>query len=96
VARYRHIRAGIDELPFLVALENGSLERHRFTYYLKQDSAYLAKYAVALEAAAGLAHVAALADLTRDISGPTTLRFVRESFEIRAERALSRPGQRVR
>jgi thiaminase/transcriptional activator TenA len=55
----RHIRAGIDQLPFLAALEDGSLERHRFAYYMAQDAAYLAKYAVALEAAAGLAHIAA-------------------------------------
>ncbi len=51
----RHIRAGIDTLPFIVALEDGSLARHRFDYYMAQDAAYLAKYAVALQAAADLA-----------------------------------------
>jgi thiaminase/transcriptional activator TenA len=54
----RHIRSGIDQLPFLVALQDGSLDRHRFTYYMQQDAAYLAKYAVALEAAAELASLA--------------------------------------
>lgn len=64
----RHIRSGIDALPFLVALEDGSLPRHRFTYYMAQDAAYLAKYAVALQAAAGLADLADVADVA-DVAG---------------------------
>jgi thiaminase/transcriptional activator TenA len=46
------IRKAIDELPFLTALEDGSLPREAFIYYLAQDAHYLADYGRTLAAAA--------------------------------------------
>lgn len=45
------LRTRIDELPFLTSLEDGSLPRERFDYYMAQDAAYLARYARNLAAA---------------------------------------------
>lgn len=49
------IRAGIDELPFIRALADGSLERAPFLFYLAQDALYLREYARVLAEAARLA-----------------------------------------
>ncbi len=49
------IRAGIDELPFIRALADGSLERAPFLSYLAQDALYLRDYARVLAEAARLA-----------------------------------------
>lgn len=49
------IRAAIDALPFLARLEDGSLGRERFDYYLGQDARYLFSYGKALAAAASQA-----------------------------------------
>lgn len=46
------IRAAIDDLPFVGALADGSLERRLFVGYLAQDAHYLGDYARALAAAA--------------------------------------------
>jgi thiaminase/transcriptional activator TenA len=48
----------IDRLPFLVAMEDGSLPRNRFDYYMAQDAHYLAAYGRVLAAAAGQAELA--------------------------------------
>lgn len=46
------IRAGIDALPFLAGLRDGSLEEATFRFYMTQDALYLARYGRALAAAA--------------------------------------------
>ena len=51
-ARIEPIRTRIEELPFVVALRDGSLERETFAYYMAQDALYLAEYGRALAAAA--------------------------------------------
>jgi thiaminase/transcriptional activator TenA len=48
----RTIRESVDEHPFLRALEDGTLSRERFDYYLGQDALYLGVYARVLAAAA--------------------------------------------
>lgn len=53
------IRAGIDELPFIRALADGSLERTPFLSYLAQDALYLRDYARVLAEAARLAPTSA-------------------------------------
>jgi thiaminase/transcriptional activator TenA len=45
----------IDRLPFLTALEDGSLPRDQFDYYMAQDAHYLAAYGRVLAGAAGQA-----------------------------------------
>jgi len=45
------IRKAIDELPFLAGLEDGSLPREWFVYYMAQDAHYLADYGRVLAAA---------------------------------------------
>lgn len=49
------IRTGIDELPFIRALADGTLERAPFLFYLAQDALYLREYARVLAEAARLA-----------------------------------------
>ena len=49
------IRAGIDDLPFIRALADGTLERAPFLSYLAQDALYLREYARVLAEAARLA-----------------------------------------
>ncbi len=49
------IRTGIDELPFIRALAEGTLERAPFLFYLAQDALYLREYARVLAEAARLA-----------------------------------------
>lgn len=49
------IRSAIDELPFIRALADGSLDRERFLSYLAQDALYLRGYARVLAEAARLA-----------------------------------------
>ncbi|WP_409055205.1 thiaminase II [Streptomyces sp. SYP-A7185] len=56
------IRAGIDKLPFVIALGDGTLDREKFVYYLAQDAHYLRGYARALASAA------AKADRPQDIA----------------------------
>jgi thiaminase/transcriptional activator TenA len=46
------IRKAIDELPFLNGMEDGSLPRAWFIYYMAQDAHYLADYGRVLAAAA--------------------------------------------
>ena len=46
------LRAAIDRLPFLRALEDGSLPRETFVYYMAQDAHYLADFGRALAACA--------------------------------------------
>nr|WP_136055924.1 bifunctional hydroxymethylpyrimidine kinase/phosphomethylpyrimidine kinase [Microbacterium sp. K24] len=53
------IRRGIDELPFIRALADGSLEREPFLFYLAQDALYLRDYARVLAEAARLAPTSA-------------------------------------
>lgn len=53
--RIAGIRADIDELPFIRALADGSLERTAFLDYLAQDALYLGEYARVLAEAARLA-----------------------------------------
>ncbi|MDF2561955.1 MAG: thiamine-phosphate pyrophosphorylase [Microbacterium sp.] len=53
------IRAGIDGLPFIRALADGSLERAPFLSYLAQDALYLRDYARVLAEAARLAPTSA-------------------------------------
>lgn len=53
------IRAGIDELPFIRALADGSLARAPFLFYLAQDALYLREYARVLAEAARLAPTSA-------------------------------------
>jgi hydroxymethylpyrimidine kinase/phosphomethylpyrimidine kinase/thiamine-phosphate diphosphorylase len=57
--RIASIRAGIDELPFVRALADGTLDRGAFTHYLAQDALYLSGYARVLADAARLAPTAA-------------------------------------
>jgi thiaminase (transcriptional activator TenA) len=45
------IRNAIGELPFLTGLEDGTLPRDSFVYYLAQDAHYLAEYGRVLAAA---------------------------------------------
>jgi len=52
------IRAGIDELPFVRRLADGTLDRGAFTHYLAQDAIYLGGYARVLADAARLAPTA--------------------------------------
>ncbi|MGV2985970.1 bifunctional hydroxymethylpyrimidine kinase/phosphomethylpyrimidine kinase [Microbacterium sp. AGC85] len=52
-------RAGIDELPFIRALADGTLDRDAFSHYLAQDALYLSGYARVLADAARLAPTAA-------------------------------------
>ena len=49
------LRAGIDDLEFIVQLADGSLEREKFNYYLAQDALYLQHYAQVLAQASMLA-----------------------------------------
>ncbi len=49
------IRRQIDELPFVRALGDGTLDVDAFTWYLAQDARYLGRYATSLAAAADLA-----------------------------------------
>lgn len=53
------IRRGIDELPFIRALADGTLDREPFLFYLAQDALYLRDYARVLAEAARLAPNAA-------------------------------------
>ena len=46
------IRQAIDELPLLTGMEDGSLPRDSFVYYMAQDAHYLADYGRVLAAAA--------------------------------------------
>lgn len=46
------IRAGIDELPFIRALAEGTVSRDAFLFYLAQDALYLREYARVLATAA--------------------------------------------
>lgn len=46
------VRARIDTHPFLTGLEDGSLPRDRFSYYMAQDARYLADYARVLASCA--------------------------------------------
>lgn len=54
-AEIEPIRQAIDELPFVTALGDGSLDGERFAYYLAQDAHYLDDYARALAASAAKA-----------------------------------------
>jgi len=56
------LRAEIDALPFLTALEDGTLDPELFRHYLAQDAHYLATYSRVLSNAAGRADRAGLAD----------------------------------
>ena len=49
------VRCGIDDLPFIRGLADGTLDREAFLGYLEQDALYLGEYARALAAAAQLA-----------------------------------------
>lgn len=49
------IREGIDALPFVRGLGDGSLPREEFLWYLEQDALYLVAYSRALAAASRLA-----------------------------------------
>jgi hydroxymethylpyrimidine kinase/phosphomethylpyrimidine kinase/thiamine-phosphate diphosphorylase len=53
------IRSGIDELPFIRALADGTLERDAFVFYLAQDALYLREYARVLAEASRLAPTSA-------------------------------------
>lgn len=53
------VRAGIDELPFICALADGTLERGPFLSYLAQDALYLREYARVLAEASRLAPTSA-------------------------------------
>lgn len=53
--RIAHVRADIDELSFIRALADGTLDRERFLFYLRQDALYLREYARVLAAAARIA-----------------------------------------
>ena len=54
-ARIAEVRSDIDELPFIKALADGTLERTAFLDYLAQDALYLGEYARVLAEAARLA-----------------------------------------
>jgi len=49
------IRRAIDELPFLTGLQDGTLPRESFVYYMAQDAHYLFQFARVLAMAAGQA-----------------------------------------
>ncbi|PRB12838.1 thiamine-phosphate pyrophosphorylase [Microbacterium sp. MYb72] len=49
------IRSGIDELPLIRALADGTLDRDAFVFYLAQDALYLREYARVLAEASRLA-----------------------------------------
>ncbi len=51
------VREAIDRLPFLGGLQDGSLPRHLFSYYMAQDAHYLASYWRVLASAAGQAEL---------------------------------------
>ena len=53
------IRRGIDDLPFIRALADGTLDREPFLFYLAQDALYLRDYARVLAEAARLATTSA-------------------------------------
>ena len=53
------LRAGIDELPFIRALADGTLDRAPFLSYLAQDALYLREYARVLAEASRLAPTSA-------------------------------------
>lgn len=53
------VRAEIDELPFIRALADGTLDREQFMFYLAQDALYLREYARVLAEAARLAPTSA-------------------------------------
>ncbi|WP_052226758.1 bifunctional hydroxymethylpyrimidine kinase/phosphomethylpyrimidine kinase [Microbacterium mangrovi] len=53
------VRTGIDDLPFIRGLVDGTLHEAAFLGYLEQDAAYLGEYARALAVAASLAPDAA-------------------------------------
>jgi hydroxymethylpyrimidine kinase/phosphomethylpyrimidine kinase/thiamine-phosphate diphosphorylase len=53
------VRSGIDELPFIRALADGSLDRDAFVFYLAQDALYLREYARVLAEASRLAPTSA-------------------------------------
>ncbi|REJ04395.1 bifunctional hydroxymethylpyrimidine kinase/phosphomethylpyrimidine kinase [Microbacterium bovistercoris] len=57
--RITGIRRGIDDLPFIRALADGTLPRDAFVFYLAQDALYLREYARVLAAAASLAPTSA-------------------------------------
>ncbi|KQQ65654.1 bifunctional hydroxymethylpyrimidine kinase/phosphomethylpyrimidine kinase [Microbacterium sp. Leaf320] len=44
-ARTADVRAGIDDLPFIRGLADGTLDREPFLFYLSQDALYLREYA---------------------------------------------------
>ncbi len=50
------IRAAIDGLPFLAGLQDGTLTRPSFVYYMAQDAHYLLEFARVLAMAAGQAN----------------------------------------
>nr|WP_201470199.1 bifunctional hydroxymethylpyrimidine kinase/phosphomethylpyrimidine kinase [Microbacterium hydrocarbonoxydans] len=54
-ARTADVRAGIDELPFIRGLADGTLAREPFLFYLAQDALYLREYARVLAEASRLA-----------------------------------------
>jgi thiaminase/transcriptional activator TenA len=49
------IRRAIDELPFLTGLQDGTLARESFVYYMAQDAHYLLQFGRVLATAAGQA-----------------------------------------
>lgn len=51
----RSIREGIDNLPFVRGLSDGTLDRDAFVWYLSQDALYLRDYSRVLAAASRLA-----------------------------------------
>ncbi|MBS0025319.1 bifunctional hydroxymethylpyrimidine kinase/phosphomethylpyrimidine kinase [Microbacterium paraoxydans] len=53
------LRADIDDLPFIRALADGTLDRDAFVFYLAQDALYLREYARVLAEAARLAPTSA-------------------------------------
>lgn len=57
-AHIREIRDGVDALPFVVGLGDGTIERDAFVWYLAQDALYLRDYSRVLAAASGLAPTA--------------------------------------
>lgn len=56
--RIREIRDGIDELPFVTGLGDGTLDRDAFLWYLAQDALYLRDYSRVLADASRLAPTA--------------------------------------
>lgn len=54
-ARIEEIRGDIDDLPFIRALADGTLDQERFLFYLAQDALYLREYARVLAAASMVA-----------------------------------------